>query len=85
MKRLNDDIEEWHNGYWDSDFDWSVHDWQNAQCGDRFYMVRVGEGNTGVFAAGRFTSDPSKGDGWAKKGREIYYMQMEFEAVFHAE
>ena len=85
MKRLNDDIEEWHNGFWDSDFDWSVYDWQKAQCGDRFFMVRVGEGNTGIFAAGRFTSDPSKGDDWAKKGRDIYYMQMEFEAVFHPE
>ena len=83
MQRLNDDIEEWHNGYWDCDFDWSVHDWKEAHCGDRFFMVRVGEGNTGVFAAGRFTSDPTQGEDWAKKGREIYYMQMEFESVFH--
>jgi hypothetical protein len=48
-------------------------------------MVRVGEGNTGVFAAGRFTSEPYKSEDWSGKGREVYYMKMEFEAVFHPE
>ena len=85
MDRLDNDMVDWSKGYWDCDFDWSVYDWKEAQCGDRFFMIRVGKGNIGLFAAGRFTSDPSKGDDWAKKGRDIYYMQMEFEAVFHPE
>ena len=85
MDRLNDDMEEWSNGYWDDDFDWSVYEWQKARCGDRFFMVRVGEGKTGIFAAGRFTSNPLQGEDWAGKGRAVYYMQMEFEAVFHPE
>ena len=85
MERLDNDISEWADGYWSDDFDWSVHEWQKAHKGDRFFMVRVGEGNTGVFAAGRFTSEPFKDEDWSGKGREVYYMQMEFEAVFHPE
>lgn len=85
MDRLDSDMAEWADGEWYDDFDWSVHEWQKARKGDRFFMVRVGEGNTGVFAAGRFTSDPYKGEDWSGQGREVYYMQMEFETVFHPE
>ena len=86
MSRLDDDMQAWANNWWeDNEFDWSVHEWQKARIGDRFFMVRVGDGNTGIFAAGRFTSNPVKGDDWSGKGRDIYYMNMEFEAVFHPE
>ncbi len=83
MNRLDYDMEDWAKGYWDDDFDWSVHEWQKARKGDRFFMVRVGEGNTGIFAAGRFSSNPVLGEDWSGQGREVYYMQMDFEAVFH--
>lgn len=85
MERLDEDMTDWANGEWCDDFDWSVHDWQKARKGDRFFMLRVGGGNTGVFAAGRFTSDPFLGDDWSGKGREVHYMTMEFETVFHPE
>lgn len=85
MERLDNDMAEWADGYWSDDFDWSIFEWQKAHKGDRFFMVRVGEGNTGIFAAGRFTSEPFKGEDWSGRGREVYYMQMEFEAVFHPE
>lgn len=85
MERLDNDMSEWADGYWSDDYDWSVWEWQKAHKGDRFFMVRVGEGNTGVFAAGRFTSEPFEDEDWSGKGRKVYYMQMEFEAVFHPE
>lgn len=85
MERLDSDMVDWAENYWPDDFNWSIHEWQQAKEGDRFFMVRVGEGATGVFAAGRFTSDPYVGEDWSGKGREVYYMQMEFEAVFHPE
>lgn len=86
MARLDSDMEDWAKGYWnEDDFDWSIYEWQKAHRGDRFFMVRVGDGNTGIMAAGRFTSEPYKGEDWSDKGREVYYMQMEFEAVFHPE
>lgn len=85
MGRLDEDMGNWAKGWWDEDFDWSVHEWQKARKGDRFFMVRVGEGNTGIFAAGRFISDPFKDEDWSGQGREVYYMKIEFEAVFHPE
>lgn len=85
MGRLDSDMEEWADGYWSDDFDWSIHEWQSAHKGDRFFMLRVGEGNTGLFAAGRFTTEPYKSDDWSGKGREVYYMGMEFETIFHPE
>lgn len=85
MERLDEDMTDWANGEWCDNFDWSVHDWQKARKGDRFFMLRVGGGNTGVFAAGRFTSDPFLGDDWSGRGREVHYMTMEFETVFHPE
>ncbi|MBQ3582125.1 MAG: hypothetical protein II976_04145 [Alistipes sp.] len=86
MARLDSDMEDWAKGYWnEDDFDWSIYEWQKAHRGDRFFMVRVGDGNTGIMAAGRFTSEPYKGEDWSGKGHEVYYMQMEFEAVFHPE
>lgn len=85
MERLDNDMATWAEGFWLDDFDWSVYEWQEARQGDRFFMVRVGEGNTGVFAAGRFTSEPFLSEDWSGKGREVHYMQMEFEAVIHPE
>lgn len=85
MACLDSDMVEWAEGNWYPDFDWSVFEWEKARCGDRFFMVRVGEGNTGLFAAGRFTSEPYKADDWSGKGRDVYYMEMKFEAVFHPE
>ena len=40
MERLDNDMSEWAEGYWADDFDWSVHEWQRARKGDRFFMVR---------------------------------------------
>ena len=63
MARLDSDMEDWAKGYWnEDDFDWSIYEWQKAHRGDRFIMVRVGDGNTGIMAAGRFTSEPYKGE-----------------------
>ena len=85
MERLDSDLSEWAEGYWSDDFDWDVHQWQKARKGDRFFMVRVGEGNTGVFAAGRFTSEPFVANDWSGGDGKRHYMKMEFEAVFHPE
>ena len=39
-------------------FNWSVWDWEHAQACDRFYLVRVGEGNTGIVMKGVLSSEP---------------------------
>ena len=85
MEDLDEDMECWAQGEWDRKFDWSVCDWQKAHKGDRFFMLCADEECGGIFAAGRFISEPYKGADWSGKGREVYYMRMEFEKVFHPE
>lgn len=60
-------------------FDWSVYEWEKAHDGDRFFMVRVGEGNTGVVMSGIFISDPYTERDWnrIRKTKEIHYMNMQ--------
>lgn len=60
------------------DFNWSGYEWQKASINDRFYMVRVGEGNTGIVMSGIFTSSPYSERDWnrIRKSKEIYYMDM---------
>ena len=69
-----DGIQMIHTGY----FNWSVYEWERAKMGDRFYMIRVGEGNTGVVMSGIFTSQPYASQDWNpnRNSRKIYYMDM---------
>ena len=62
----------------DWDFNWSVYEWEKAHKGDRFFMVRVGEGNTGIVMSGIFISDPYTDRDWnrLRQSRQIYYMDM---------
>lgn len=57
-------------------FNWSVWEYEKAKCGDRFFLVRVGEGNTGIVMSGVFDSNPYQGSDWSGKGRKTFYMDM---------
>lgn len=58
-------------------FNWSVWDYKNAKCGDRFYLVKVGrEGRKGIVMSGVFDSQPYELDDWSGKGRQTFYMDM---------
>ncbi len=41
---------------------WSVWGYEEACSSDRFFMVRCGEGKTGICMSGYFASDPYKGE-----------------------
>lgn len=56
--------------------DWSIYEWEDAKKGDRYYMLRVGEGNTGIVFYGEFTSDPYQGGDWAGKGKVRHYVDI---------
>ena len=62
----------------DWEFNWSVYEWEKAKLGDRFFMVRVGGGNTGIVMSGIFTSEPYSDRDWnrVRKNKEIHYMDM---------
>lgn len=57
-------------------FNWSVWDYEKAKCGDRFFLVRVGMGNTGIVMSGIFDSQPYEDGDWSDKGRRVFYMDM---------
>lgn len=52
--------------------------WQHdkAKCGDRFYVVRAGEGKTGIVMSGVFDSQPYESEELDDLGQHIYYMDM---------
>ena len=58
------------------DFNWSVWEHDKAKCGDRFFLVRCGEGNTGIVMSGVFESNPYMAGDWSGKGRQTFYMEM---------
>ena len=59
--------------------DWSIYDWEDAQEGDIYYMVRVGDDDAGIVFRGEFQSDPYTGGDWAGKGKQRYYVDMSCE------
>ena len=65
-------------------FNWSVFEWEKAKMGDRFYLVRVGDGaNTGVVMSGVFGSRPYQSEDWSGKKRVVYYMDLYPNAVIN--
>lgn len=58
-------------------FSWSVYEHEKAKKNDRFVMVRVGEGKTGVVMSGIFDSNAYQAGDWSGKGREVFYMNMQ--------
>ena len=64
-------------------FNWSVWEYDKAHCGDRFFMVRCGEGKTGICMSGKFISSPYKDTDWSGQGRDVYYMDMYVDTAIH--
>lgn len=58
------------------DLNWSIWDYKNVNYGDRFFMIRVGEGKTGIVMSGTITSKPYKDEDWCGKNREVYYSDL---------
>lgn len=65
------------------EFNWSVSDWQRARSGDNFYMVKCGEGCTGIVMKGFFTSAPYEADDWSGRNRQVHYMDMRPTFMIH--
>lgn len=67
------------NGMRDFDhfrLNWSVWEYEKVHQYDRFFMIRVGCGNTGIVMSGMIVSAPYKGKDWSGKGREVYYVDL---------
>ena len=64
---------------------WAVSEHEQAHIGNRFFMVRCGEGNTGIFESGYFSSEPYIDDDWSGKGRVVHYIDLTFDVVIDTE
>ena len=66
-------------------YDWSIWDYQKAHIGDRFYMIRTGEGANGVVMRGTIIGSPYPDEDWSGKGRKVYYIRMSLSNMIHPE
>lgn len=66
-----------------NNMNWSVWEYDKAHAGDRFFMVRCGNGKTGICMSGYFTSEPYKAEDWSGRGRVTYYMDLEPDVMIH--
>ena len=64
-------------------FNWSVWDWKEADEGDEFYLIKCGEGATGIVMHGVITSEPYQGEDWSGQGRVVYYADLEPDIMIH--
>lgn len=67
------------------EFNWSVWEHDKARCGDRFFLVRCGDGRTGIVMSGVFDSQPYQSRDWSGKNRKTYYMEMEPNVILNPE
>ena len=66
-------------------YDWSIWDYQKAHIGDKFYMIRTGEGKNGVVMRGTIIGTPYPDEDWSGKGRKVYYIRMSLTNMIHPE
>lgn len=60
--------------FYNADFSRKIYDWKSAKMDDRFFLVKVGEGNTGVVMSGVLRSQPYQES--SEKGRKSYYIEL---------
>ncbi len=64
------------NGYGEGVGNWSVWEYDKVEDGDRFFMVKVGEGKTGIVMSGYFFGEAYEDEDWSGKGRQTFYVDL---------
>lgn len=65
---------------------WSFYEHEHVQEDDIFYMVRCGEGRTGIVMRGEITSDCYESEDWSPRRRKpIYYADIEASVTINPE
>lgn len=62
---------------------WSIWDYQDVKVGDRFFMLKVGTGRTGIVMEGTIISLPFREEDWSGRGRIVYYVDMKPYYIIH--
>lgn len=79
-------IDDYLDGFFNIDefnLEWSVYEHKNIHRADRFFMVRVGQGNTGIVMCGQCFSNPKIGDDRNDPNRPAYYVDLDIEWMLH--
>ena len=79
LETFRKDIAKWPNGF---QIDWSIYEWEDAEEGDAYIMVRVGEEPNGVVFSGIFLSVPYENDDWAGTSKKRHYVDVTVEPPF---
>jgi len=64
-------------------YDWSIWDYNKVHVGDKFYMIRTGEGKNGVVMRGTIMGNPYPDEDWSGKGRKVFYVRMTVACMIH--
>lgn len=76
IEQLDREMNDGARGAWSNTVSRPIRDWEQAGRGDRFFLLRTGEGQTGLFAAGRFASEC-----YLEEGK--HRVLLEFETIIH--
>lgn len=57
-------------------FSWRICDYEKAKCGDRFFLIKCGEGKTGIVMSGICDTHPFADKDWNGLGTPRYSMEM---------
>lgn len=71
-----EDMRRWISEMRTYDMNWSIHEYQEARMGDRFYLICCGGEHRGLVATGIFCSNPYQDEDWSGRGRRTYYMDL---------
>lgn len=66
-------------------FNWSIWDYNEAHRGDRFVMIKCGDGKTGIVMSGSFASEPYEAEDWSGHGRQVFYADLDLDTFIHPE
>lgn len=81
-------MERFQNDFVNEDFvsNWSINEYERLRHGDTFYLVRCGDGRTGIVASGIFDSNCYISDDWSPKRRvPIFYADLDAWTVVNPE
>ena len=65
-------IQNFHIGH----FERKIYEWKEAKMGDKFYVVKVGDGKLGIVMAGVLGSHPYISPDWNGRGRKPYKVEL---------
>ena len=78
-----EDFQEDIDSFDDYDTPWKVWEHDDASCGDRFFVIRLGEGKTGICMSGYFSSDPFKYNYGDDDNEEVFCMRVDPEVMLN--